>query len=64
MYKLFYINQRTHLNDLLKIAEEIGIEPRQVVHRYMNILVANNVSMNPEEELDFAYKEVKVFYRK
>lgn len=64
MYKLFYIKQRTHLNDLLKKAEELEIEPGQIVHRYMNILVANDKHLDSQEELDFAYKEVKEFYRK
>lgn len=64
MFKLFYINQRANLDNLLKTAEELNIEPRQVIHRFMNILIENDKHLNPQEELDFAYKETKEFYRR
>ena len=64
MYKLFYIYQRKHLNDLLRNTEELNIEPKEVMNRFMDNLIEKDNHCTPQEELDIAYKEVMRFYRK
>ncbi len=59
MLRLIYSYQRKHLNELLKEGEGLNITQREIMNKYLDEIVAKEVGVNPQEELNRAYIETR-----